>query len=49
VVNIFDLSAIAADIGNPYDENSDINGDGTVDILDLSLAAGNFNAVDNCP
>jgi hypothetical protein len=48
-ISIFDLAAIAADMGGPYDPASDINGDGVVDILDLSLAAGNFNATDNCP
>ncbi len=41
-INIFDLALIAARY-NSDDETADINGDGTVDIYDLVITAGNLN------
>ena len=40
-VNIFDLARIANSIGTT-DPAVDINGDGKVDVYDLTIAAGNF-------
>ncbi len=43
VVNIFDLVKIATHMSpGPYDKVADINLDDSVDIADLSIAAGNF-------
>jgi hypothetical protein len=41
-INIFDLAFIAARY-NSDDETADVNGDGTVDIYDLVITAGNLN------
>jgi len=40
-INIFDLARIANSIGST-DSAVDINGDGKVDVYDLTIAAGNF-------
>ena len=40
-INIFDLARIANSIGTS-DSTVDINGDGKVDVYDLTIAAGNF-------
>jgi hypothetical protein len=40
-INIFDLARIANSIGTS-DSTVDINGDGKVDVFDLTIAAGNF-------
>ena len=53
VVNILDLTLVAAHLGTPptADQtlNSDVNGDGTVNILDLTLVASHFGKRSGIP
>ena len=45
IVNLLDLVAVAAQIGNPPDSNLDANGDGVINVLDLVLIAAHFGEV----
>jgi fibronectin type 3 domain-containing protein len=47
-INIFDLARIANSIGST-DPTVDINGDGKVDVYDLTIAAGNFGKEEPLP
>jgi len=42
VINIFDLARLASRLGK-QDTTADLNDDGVVNILDLTMAAGNYN------
>jgi len=45
LVDIVDMSLIGAKYGytvEPLTEQADVNADGVIDILDISLAAGNY-------
>ena len=49
VVNIIDLTLVAANFGKTAETTADVNGDGVVNIIDLTLVAGAFGTTAEAP